>query len=81
MIRQSLEIKLGQKMVLTPQLQQSIHLLMLSRLDLVDEMIEEVQVNPLLEMLEPGETATPDGEEFSSDPGSDSESFAQEEMD
>jgi RNA polymerase sigma-54 factor len=81
MIRQSLEIKLGQKMVLTPQLQQSIHLLMLSRLDLVDEMIEEVQVNPLLEMLEPGETASPDGEEFSSDQGADADSFAQEEMD
>ncbi|MHB1729416.1 MAG: RNA polymerase factor sigma-54 [Leptospirillum sp.] len=81
MIRQSLEIKLGQKMILTPQLQQSIHLLMLSRLDLVDEMIEEVQVNPLLEMLEPGETAFPDGEDFSGDAGAASDSFVQEEID
>ncbi len=64
MIRQSLEIKLGQKMVMTPQLQQSIHLLMLSRLDLVNEMVEEVQLNPLLEMLEPGDSGESDGDSY-----------------
>jgi RNA polymerase sigma-54 factor len=51
-IRQRLEIKLGQKMVMTPQLQQAIHLLMLSKLDLREEIIQEAQVNPLLELDE-----------------------------
>ena len=52
MIRQRLEIKLGQKMVMTPQLQQAIHLLMLAKLDLREEILQETQTNPLLELEE-----------------------------
>lgn len=39
-------------MVMTPQLQQAIHLLMLSKLDLREEIIQEAQINPLLELDE-----------------------------
>lgn len=52
MIRQRLEIKLGQRMVMTPQLQQAIHLLMLAKLDLREEILQETQTNPMLEIEE-----------------------------
>lgn len=55
MIRQRLEIKLGQRMVMTPQLQQAIHLLMLAKLDLREEILQETQTNPLLEIEEDSE--------------------------
>ena len=62
MIRQRLEIKLGQKMVMTPQLQQAIHLLMLAKLDLREEILQETQTNPLLELEEEGEWEDPSPE-------------------
>ena len=50
-LRQSL--KLSQQLVMTPQLQQAIKLLQLSRLELVDLIRTEIEQNPLLE--EPSE--------------------------
>ncbi len=47
-------MRLSQHLVLTPQLQQAIKLLQLSRLELVDEIHREMEQNPLLE--EPVET-------------------------
>lgn len=46
-LRQNL--KLTQQLVMTPQLQQAIKLLQLSRLDLVDMVNQEMEENPLLE--------------------------------
>ena len=48
-MRQSLELKLGQRLALTPQLQQAIKLLQLSAVDLRMEMQEALEQNPLLE--------------------------------
>ena len=48
-MRQSLELKLGQRLALTPQLQQAIKLLQLSAIDLRMEMQEALEQNPLLE--------------------------------
>ncbi|MFZ0488159.1 MAG: RNA polymerase factor sigma-54 [Arenicellales bacterium] len=48
-MRQSLELKLGQRLALTPQLQQAIKLLQLSSVDLRQEMQEALEQNPLLE--------------------------------
>ncbi|MGA8259796.1 MAG: RNA polymerase factor sigma-54 [Arenicellales bacterium] len=48
-MRQSLELKLGQRLALTPQLQQAIKLLQLSSVDLRLEMQEALEQNPLLE--------------------------------
>lgn len=48
-MRQSLELKLGQRLALTPQLQQAIKLLQLSSVDLRQEMQEALEHNPLLE--------------------------------
>jgi RNA polymerase sigma-54 factor len=44
-----LELKLQQKLIMTPQLQQAIKLLQLSRLDLLDTINQEMEENPLLE--------------------------------
>ena len=57
-LRQSLS--LTQQLIMTPQLQQAIKLLQLSRLELLDAIYEEMEVNPLLE-----EQATEDAEEDS----------------
>lgn len=51
-MKQHLEVKMTQKMVITPQLQQAIHLLMLNRMDLAQEMQDIVLENPLLELEE-----------------------------
>lgn len=44
-------LKLTQQLVMTPQLQQAIKLLQLSRLDLVDTINQELEENPLLEEI------------------------------
>lgn len=44
-----LQVKLSQQLVMTPQLQQAIKLLQLSRLELVDAINEELMENPILE--------------------------------
>jgi RNA polymerase sigma-54 factor len=51
-LEQKLHLKLAQKLVMTPTLQQAIKLLQLSRLELEQALTQEVQVNPLLEMVE-----------------------------
>jgi RNA polymerase sigma-54 factor len=60
-----LELKLSQKLIMTPQLQQAIKLLQLSRLELVQSVAQELTENPVLEelSLESGEEAAEgDGE-------------------
>ncbi|MEE2786777.1 MAG: RNA polymerase factor sigma-54 [Myxococcota bacterium] len=44
-----LEIKMSQQLVMTPQLQQAIKMLQLSRMDLIDAVREELMENPMLE--------------------------------
>ena len=46
-LKQSL--KLSQQLVMTPQLQQAIKLLQLSRMELLEQVREEMEQNPLLE--------------------------------
>tara|TARA_B110000503_G_C7141264_1_gene410932 strand:+ start:744 stop:2177 length:1434 start_codon:yes stop_codon:yes gene_type:complete len=48
-MKQSLQLKLGQQLTLTPQLQQAIKLLQLSTLDLQQAIEETLETNPLLE--------------------------------
>ena len=45
-LKQSL--KLSQQLVMTPQLQQAIKLLQLSRMELLEQVREEIEQNPLL---------------------------------
>ena len=51
-MKQSLQLKLGQQLVMTPQLQQAIKLLQLSTLDLQQEIQEALESNPMLEVEE-----------------------------
>ena len=43
------QLKLSQQLIMTPQLQQAIKLLQLSRLELLDTIHQELEINPLLE--------------------------------
>ncbi len=49
-LEQRLNLKLAQKLVMTPTLQQAIKLLQLSRLELEQAIRQEVEINPLLEL-------------------------------
>lgn len=51
-MKQSLQLKLGQQLTMTPQLQQAIRLLQLSTLDLQQEIQQVLDSNPLLELAE-----------------------------
>lgn len=51
-MKQSLDLKLGQHLTITPQLQQAIRLLQLSSLELQQEVQEVLENNPLLEERE-----------------------------
>ena len=56
------QLKLSQQLVMTPQLQQAIRLLQLSRLELIDEIRKELDANPVLadEEVDPGLRANGD---------------------
>lgn len=60
-----LELKLQQKLIMTPQLQQAIKLLQLSRLELVQSVSQELIENPVLEEV----TTEESEEELSGDEG------------
>ncbi|MFD2178833.1 RNA polymerase factor sigma-54 [Veronia pacifica] len=51
-MKPTLQLKLGQQLAMTPQLQQAIRLLQLSTLDLQQEIQEALDANPLLEQDE-----------------------------
>jgi RNA polymerase sigma-54 factor len=54
-LEQKLNLRLSQRLVMTPSLQQAIKLLQMSKLELVDEVRQELEENPVLEesQLEP----------------------------
>jgi RNA polymerase sigma-54 factor len=57
-----LELRVGQSLVMTPQLMQAIKLLQLSNLDLMAYVEAELEKNPLLERAEPAGEAGPEAE-------------------
>ncbi|ATB31028.1 RNA polymerase factor sigma-54 [Melittangium boletus] len=73
-LKQSL--KLSQQLVMTPQLQQAIKLLQLSRMELLEQVREEMDQNPLLE--QPDET--PFGDLSDKEPGEASHEAANTEI-
>ncbi len=71
-----IELRQGQSLVMTPQLQQAIKLLQLNNLELADYVEQELEKNPLLDeardddqpgLIEPTEGETPHKEEFDID--------------
>ncbi|MDH3642517.1 MAG: RNA polymerase factor sigma-54 [Gammaproteobacteria bacterium] len=61
-MKQTLSLKLGQQLTMTPQLQQAIRLLQLSCLDLQQEIQETLEINPMLEVDEEDTSATSEPE-------------------
>ena len=53
-MKQSLQLKVGQNLTMSPQLQQAIRLLQLSTLELQNEIQEALDSNPMLEMVDEG---------------------------
>ena len=51
-MKQSLQLRIGQHLTMTPQLQQAIRLLQLSALELQQEMQQALESNPMLEISE-----------------------------
>ncbi len=51
-MKQSLQLKVGQSLTMTPQLQQAIRLLQLSSLEMQQEIQEVLESNPLLELAD-----------------------------
>jgi len=51
-MKQTIQLRLGQHLTMTPQLQQAIRLLQLSTLDLRQEIQQAVEANPMLELSE-----------------------------
>ena len=62
-MKQTIQLRLGQHLTMTPQLQQAIRLLQLSTLDLRLEIQEALDANPLLETAEEAEGQAGEGEE------------------
>jgi RNA polymerase sigma-54 factor len=72
-IRQSIQLRLGQHLTMTPQLQQAIRLLQLSTLELNMEIQQALDSNMMLELAE-GEDSTDraaDGDDAATDAGND----------
>ena len=57
-----IENRLSQSLVMTPQLQQAIKLLQLSRMELVETVAEEVETNPVLECEGINDTQAPEAD-------------------
>ncbi|SFD25877.1 RNA polymerase, sigma 54 subunit, RpoN/SigL [Thiohalospira halophila DSM 15071] len=77
-MKQSIQLRLGQQLTMTPQLQQAIRLLQLSSVELQTEIQEALESNL---MLESGDEATDEGDpgEASADSGEESETAARSE--
>ncbi len=61
-MKQSLQLRLGQQLTMTPQLQQAIKLLQLSSLDLQQEIQEALDSNVMLEIDESNSTGSSDSD-------------------
>ena len=64
-MKQTLALRMGQQLAMTPQLQQAIRLMQLSALELKTEVRQTIEANPLLDLVEEND------EELASDTGED----------
>ncbi|OLD62626.1 MAG: RNA polymerase sigma-54 factor [Acidobacteria bacterium 13_1_40CM_2_68_5] len=64
-LEQKLNLRMTQKLIMTPSLQQAIKLLQMTKLELQEEVTQELTENPLLEELQEGATEAdkPEGED------------------
>jgi len=71
MLKPALQLKIGQKLAMTPQLQQAIRLLQLSSIELETEIRQALDSNVMLETEEEGRQNESEGEEKPSGPDTD----------
>jgi len=62
-MKQSLQLRIGQQLTMTPQLQQAIKLLQLSTLELRTEIQQALEANPMLELTDEAENETEEAKE------------------
>src|SRR4029077_544639 len=64
-LEQKLNLRMTQKLIMTPSLQQAIKLLQMTKLELQEEITQELTENPLLEELQDGtqEAAKTEGDD------------------
>ncbi|MDE0451979.1 MAG: RNA polymerase factor sigma-54 [Gammaproteobacteria bacterium] len=67
-MKQSLSLRFGQQMKMTPQLQQAIRLMQLSSMELNLEIREALETNPMLELAEDDDLGDVATEDLGSDP-------------
>ena len=82
-MKPTLQLRLGQQLAMTPQLQQAIRLLQLSTLELQQEIQQAIDANPLLEQEDDADIATPeipDDDDFTPPDSSEEMAQAQENM-
>ena len=82
-MKPTLQLRLGQQLAMTPQLQQAIRLLQLSTLELQQEIQQAIDANPLLEQEDDSDIATPeipDDDDFTPPDSSEEMAQAQENM-
>src|SRR3989449_1087155 len=82
-LEQKLNLRMTQRLIMTPSLQQAIKLLQMTKLELQEEITQELTENPLLEELQEGnsETEKTEGEEppaADAPPAGDAEAPAEE---
>ncbi|MDR9426027.1 MAG: hypothetical protein RI567_12175, partial [Marinobacter sp.] len=78
-MKASLQLKMGQSLTMTPQLQQAIRLLQLSTLDLQQEIQQALESNPMLETSEDDEqNEAAENSEQNSEENKDTEQPAEE---
>src|SRR5512137_154464 len=71
MLKPSLQLRLGQQLTMTPQLQQAIRLLQLPALDLQQQIREALEQNVMLEAEEESEIALEAADAEAPEPGTD----------
>jgi len=76
LMKQTLQLRIGQQLTMTPQLQQAIRLLQLSTLELQTEVQDALESNPMLEQ-EDGENDQPETENSAADTAESSSDSAQ----
>lgn len=80
-ITQRLDLRQGQNLVMTPQLQQAIKLLQLNNMELAEFVEEELEKNPLLEKEEGSPEAPTGAEDEAAPPAGDERDDVQSEFD
>src|SRR5262245_33520905 len=79
-LEQKLSVRMSQRLIMTPSLQQAIKLLQMSKLELVEEIQQEMLENPVLEELQEEPPAAPEPQEAER-PAAEAEAPAEEAKD